>query len=59
MPHQAAIIKAATTPLVVESVETPSPGPGQILVKVDVVAFNPLEAKIQKLVYSTPPRTHH
>jgi NADPH:quinone reductase-like Zn-dependent oxidoreductase len=48
MPHQAAIIKAATTPLEVGSVETPTPGAGQILVKVEVVAFNPLEAKIQK-----------
>lgn len=48
MSHQAAWIKEQHANLVVDEAPTPSPGPGELLVKVKVIGFSPLEAKIQK-----------
>ena len=48
MSHQAAWIKEQHADLVVEEASTPTPGPGELLVKVKVIGFSPLEAKIQK-----------
>jgi NADPH:quinone reductase-like Zn-dependent oxidoreductase len=48
MTHQAAWIKEQHANLVVEEAVTPTPGPGELLVKVKAVGFSPLEAKIQK-----------
>ena len=48
MNHQAASIKEQYANLVVEKAPTPAPGPGELLVKVKVIGFSPLEAKIQK-----------
>ncbi|KAL4893187.1 chaperonin 10-like protein [Aspergillus ambiguus] len=46
--NKAAIIKQAHAPVVVESVETWVPGPGQVLVRNEAISFNPIESKIQK-----------
>ncbi|KAI1628129.1 chaperonin 10-like protein [Exophiala viscosa] len=48
MSHQAAWIKEQHADLVVDKAPTPTPGPGELLVKVKVIGFSPLEAKIQK-----------
>lgn len=48
MSHQAAWIKERYANLVVDEAPTPTPGPGELLVKVKVIGFSPLEAKIQK-----------
>ena len=48
MSHQAAVIKQQHANLTVEQSPIPTPGPGELLVKVKVIAFSPLEAKIQK-----------
>ena len=48
MSHQAAWIKEQHANLVVDKASTPTPGPGELLVKVQAIAFSPLEAKIQK-----------
>ena len=45
----AAIIPAAKTPLEVRSVDTPAPGPHELLIKTEVIAFNPIEFKVAKL----------
>ena len=47
MNTQAAIKEQHAT-LVVDQAPIPIPGPGELLVKVQVIAFSPLEAKIQK-----------
>lgn len=49
MANVAAIIPAAKTPLEVHEVNTYKPGPNEILVKNEVIAFNPVEFKIAKL----------
>lgn len=48
MNHQAAWIKEPNATLVVDEAPMPTPGSGEILVKVKVIGFSPLEAKIQK-----------
>lgn len=48
MSHQAAWIKEQYASLVVEDVMTPSPGPGELLVKVKAIGFSPLEGKVQR-----------
>ncbi|PLB44954.1 GroES-like protein [Aspergillus steynii IBT 23096] len=48
MTNQAAWIKEKHGQLVVDEAETPVPGDGEILVKVDLIGFSPVEAKIQK-----------
>ncbi|KAJ5732336.1 hypothetical protein N7493_003817 [Penicillium malachiteum] len=54
MTHQAAFIKERHANLVVEHVETPSPGDDEILVKVEVIAFSPIEYKLQRYIVSRP-----
>jgi len=49
MANLAAVIPAAKTPLEVREVETYKPGPHELLVKNEVIAFNPIEFKIAKL----------
>ncbi|KAK4940570.1 hypothetical protein LTR10_019329 [Elasticomyces elasticus] len=49
MSHQAAWIKEQHANVVVDAAPNPTPGPGELLVKVKVIGFSPLEAKIQKL----------
>jgi NADPH:quinone reductase-like Zn-dependent oxidoreductase len=49
MANLAAIIPAAKAPLEVQQVETYTPGPHELLVKNEVIAFNPVEFKIAKL----------
>ncbi|KAJ9612970.1 hypothetical protein H2200_002911 [Cladophialophora chaetospira] len=49
MSNYAAIIPSAKAPLEVKPVETYKPEAGEILVKNEVIAFNPVEAKIAKL----------
>lgn len=48
MSHQAAWIKEQHAQLVVDEASTPTPGPGELLIKVKTIAFSPLEAKIQR-----------
>ncbi|KAF4834493.1 Dehydrogenase azaJ [Colletotrichum tropicale] len=49
MPHSAAVIPAATTPLVVQDVETPQPGSHELLIKNEFIALVPIDAKLAKL----------
>jgi NADPH:quinone reductase-like Zn-dependent oxidoreductase len=49
MTNLAAIIPAAKAPLEVQEVETYKPGPHELLVKNEVIAYNPIEFKIAKL----------
>ncbi|KAK5412774.1 hypothetical protein LTR06_005745 [Exophiala xenobiotica] len=48
MSHQAAWIKEPHASLAVDEAPTPTPGPGELLIKVKIIGFSPLEAKIQK-----------
>ena len=48
MSNQAAVIPAAKAPLEIKEVETYTPGPRELLVKNEVIAFNPIESKIAK-----------
>ncbi|KAI8654627.1 PKS-ER domain-containing protein [Fusarium keratoplasticum] len=47
--HTAAWIKHKHAPLEIGPIETPTPGPGEILVKVRFIAFSPIESKQQKI----------
>jgi NADPH:quinone reductase-like Zn-dependent oxidoreductase len=49
MSNLAAVIAAAKAPLEVREVETYKPGPHELLVKNEAIAFNPIEYKIAKL----------
>lgn len=49
MANLAAIIPAAKAPLEVHEVETYRPGPNELLVRNQVIAFNPVEYKIARL----------
>lgn len=49
MANRAAVISAAKVPLEVQEVETYKPGPHEVLVKNEIIAFNPIEFKIAKL----------
>ena len=49
MANLAAIIPAAKAPLQVQEVETYKPGPQEVLIKNEVIAFNPVEFKMAKL----------
>ncbi|MCJ1250091.1 hypothetical protein MMC30_007317 [Trapelia coarctata] len=48
MSNQASWIHAAKAPVVLGDAEIPTPGPGEILVKITSIAFSPIDAKIQK-----------
>jgi NADPH:quinone reductase-like Zn-dependent oxidoreductase len=43
MANRAAVISAAKVPLEVQEVETYKPGPHEVLVKNEIIAFNPIE----------------
>lgn len=49
MPHLAAQVPAAKAPLVVREIETPQPGPHELLVKNHIIALQPIDAKIAKV----------
>ncbi|KAK2674713.1 Polyketide synthase, enoylreductase domain [Fusarium oxysporum f. sp. vasinfectum] len=49
MPHLAAQVPAAKAPLEVREIETPQPGPNEILVKNQIIAIQPIDAKIAKV----------
>ncbi|KAL4731755.1 hypothetical protein ACLX1H_000737 [Fusarium chlamydosporum] len=49
MPHLAAQIPAAKAPLEIREIETPQPGPHEILVKNQIIALQPVDAKIAKV----------
>lgn len=49
MTNLAAIIPAAKAPLEVHEVDTYKPGPYELLIRNEVIAFNPVEFKIAKL----------
>ncbi|KAF2470817.1 alcohol dehydrogenase GroES-like domain-containing protein [Lindgomyces ingoldianus] len=49
MANLAAVITAAKTPIKVQEVEIGKPGPHELLVKNEVIAFNPVEFKIARL----------
>jgi hypothetical protein len=48
MPHLAAIILGAKAPLEVQEVQTPRPGPGELLIKNELVGLQPIDAKFAK-----------
>jgi len=50
MSNQASWIHAAKAPVVLGDAKIPIPGPGEILVKNNCIAFSPIDAKIQKYV---------
>ena len=41
-------IKEKCASCVVDPAETPTPGPGELLIKVECIAFSPIEFKIQR-----------
>jgi len=41
--HQAAVLPAAGSPLIVVDRDTPAPGPGEILIEVKAIALNPMD----------------
>ncbi|KAM0438575.1 hypothetical protein ACHAPT_001327 [Fusarium lateritium] len=47
--HTAAWIKHKHAPLELSPVETPTPGPGELLVKIKFIAFSPIESKQQTI----------
>lgn len=49
MENLAAIVPAEKAPLEIQQVETYEPGPHELLVKNELLALNPVEAKISKL----------
>ncbi|CAJ0543011.1 Ff.00g003650.m01.CDS01 [Fusarium sp. VM40] len=49
MPHLAAQVPAAKAPLQVREIETPQPGPHELLVKNQIIALQPVDAKIAKV----------
>ncbi|GKT52888.1 alcohol dehydrogenase [Colletotrichum tofieldiae] len=49
MPHLAALVPAAKAPLEVKEVETSQPGPHELLVKNEIIALQPVDAKIAKV----------
>ncbi|KAM0350628.1 hypothetical protein ACHAPU_003114 [Fusarium lateritium] len=49
MPHLAAQVPSAKAPLQVREIETPQPGPHELLVKNQIIALQPIDAKIAKV----------
>ncbi|KAM5350283.1 hypothetical protein ACJ41O_006788 [Fusarium nematophilum] len=49
MSHLAAVVPAAKAPLEVREIETPQPGPDELLVKNEIIAIQPIDAKIAKV----------
>jgi hypothetical protein len=50
MANKASWIPAPTAEVFVGDADTPTPGPGELLVKIKSIAFSPIESKIQKSV---------
>jgi hypothetical protein len=48
MANQAAWIKQKQAQVIVDAADQYEPGAGELLVKVDVIGFSPIEAKTQK-----------
>ncbi|KXG46743.1 Polyketide synthase, enoylreductase [Penicillium griseofulvum] len=48
MSHLAAIISAPKAPLEVQEIETPQPGPDELLIKNESIALMPIDAKIAR-----------
>lgn len=46
--QKALLLKAPKSPFVLETINIPTPGPGEILVKVQATSLNPVDFKIQK-----------
>lgn len=46
--QKALLLKAPKSPFVLETINIPTPGPGEILVKVQATSLNPVDLKIQK-----------
>lgn len=55
MPNLAGVIPAARAPLEIKEVETYKPGPHELLVRNEVISFNPVEAKIARLALISVP----
>ncbi|KAK2053188.1 alcohol dehydrogenase GroES-like domain-containing protein [Colletotrichum caudatum] len=49
MSHSAAVQPEPKAPLEVQNVTTPQPGPGELLIKNEFIALNPVDAKLIKL----------
>jgi NADPH:quinone reductase-like Zn-dependent oxidoreductase len=50
MPHQAAWIKSKGASLEIGSAETPKPEGEEILINIKLIAFNPIEPKLQRYI---------
>jgi NADPH:quinone reductase-like Zn-dependent oxidoreductase len=50
MSNKAAWVKEARSNIEVEPVDMWSPGPGELLIKNESIAINPIEARIQKSI---------
>lgn len=50
--NEAAWINGASERLKVDGIEYWTPGPGEVRVRNEVISLNPIEAKIQKLVFT-------
>jgi Zn-dependent alcohol dehydrogenases len=48
MSHLAAVVSAPKAPLEVQEIETPQPGPGELLIKNELIALLPIDAKIAR-----------
>ena len=46
--QKALLLETPKGPFVLETINTPTPGPGEILVKVRAISLNPIDLKIQK-----------
>ncbi|KAK4166874.1 chaperonin 10-like protein [Cladorrhinum sp. PSN259] len=56
--HTAAWIKAKNGTLEVGPADTPTPGPGELLVKISFIAFSPIEARLQKTEIAGQPLSY-
>jgi NADPH:quinone reductase-like Zn-dependent oxidoreductase len=48
MSHLAAVVSAPKAPLEVQEIETPQPGPDELLIKNEIIALMPIDAKIAR-----------
>ncbi|KAK1994789.1 alcohol dehydrogenase GroES-like domain-containing protein [Colletotrichum falcatum] len=51
MSHSAAVQPEPKAPLEIREVRTPQPGPGELLVKNEIIALVPIDSKLVKLAY--------
>lgn len=49
MPHLAAVIPAPKAPFEIKEIETPQPGSHELLIKNEIIAIQPIDAKIAKV----------